>query len=268
MFHTLFERIRRTSGLDTVAISGTSIVMSRCDGRDQVLEHALRAGWEDFERPLPRVFRDAVMQSSGLVVDVGANTGFYALIAGHCGRHVLAFEPVPQVRDILAQNVKANRLTHAIKISSSAASDRRGRATLYMPDPSHGLIETSSSLSAEFQSYASTIEVDVAPLDELLPSGRRIGVVKIDAEGHEAAVLRGAVRVLERDRPVLFVEVLPRAEMEYLTALLAKLDYVDIPLRPEGVLTVESAVRFVPDAWNHAFMPREADRRWILKNNG
>lgn len=268
MFHGLFERIRRAPSLDTVAIAGTSIVMSRCDGRDQVLEHALRAGWEDFERPLPRVFREAVMQNSGVVVDVGANTGFYALIAGHCGRRVLAFEPVPQVRNILAQNVKANRLARTIKISSSAASDRRGRATLYMPDPSHGLIETSSSLNAEFQSYAGTIEVDVAPLDELLPRGRKIGVVKIDAEGHEAAVLRGAARTLERDRPVLFVEVLPRAEMQYLTALLAKLDYVDIPLRSDGVLTVESAVRFVPDAWNHAFMPREADRRWDLKNNG
>lgn len=263
MLRRLLKLTSRTKDLETVALPDSSIVMSRCGGRDQVLEHALRSGWEDFERPLPRVFRNAVVATAGLVVDVGANTGFYALIAGRCGRRVLALEPVPEVRDILARNVRANRLTGAIKISASAASDRRGRATLYMPDASHGLIETSSSLNAEFQTHASTIEVDVALLDELLPAGQKVGVVKIDAEGHEASVIRGAARTIERDRPVLFVEVLPRAEMGYLTDLLTRLDYVDIPLRPNGMFAVEAEVRFVPDAWNHAFLPREGDRRWL-----
>ncbi len=231
--------------------------MARCEGRDQVLEQVLRAGWEDFERPLPRVFRNAVLQSAGLIVDVGANTGLYSLIAGRCGRAVMAFEPVPAIREILQRNVDANRLERAITVMSAALSDRDGCGTLFLPDPSHGLIETSASLDAEFQAHAYTIAVMTTSLDRLVDAATKAGVIKIDAEGHEAAVLRGAAGVIERDRPVLFVEVLPRAEMGFLNELLLRLDYIDVPLVADASLAVAAEVRFVPDAWNHAFLPRE-----------
>ncbi len=258
----MFRRLRRLvyphgpSDLATIPLPGTSIEMSRCGGRDQVLEQALREGWESFEQPLPHRFRDAVLRTTDLVVDVGANTGFYSLLAARCGRRVLAFEPVPGVREILNRNVKANRLEKLIKVSPLAVSDRIGKGTLYMPDPSHGLIETSSSLNVEFKPHASTIEVDLTTLDASLPARRKIGIVKVDAEGHEGAVLRGAEWVIRRDRPILFVEVLPRAETDFLTGLLSRLDYVDVPLGPDGTVGMETEVQFVPDAWNHAFIPR------------
>ena len=94
--------------------------MARCGGRDQVLEQALRDGWEAFEAPLPRIFLKTVARTCGLVVDVGANTGFYSLIAGRCGSRVLAFEPVPTVREILIRNVAANRLEDVVTVSPSA----------------------------------------------------------------------------------------------------------------------------------------------------
>jgi FkbM family methyltransferase len=238
--------------------AGASIKMSRNGGRDQVLEQALREGWEAFETPLPRIFLETIARTTGLVVDVGANTGFYSLLAARRGSNVLAFEPVPAVREILIRNVAGNRLQGKIKISACAASDRAGRATLFVPDPSHGLIETSSSLNEQFQPHASTLEVDVAPLDTLLLPGQKVGVVKIDAEGHEAAVLRGAMGLIARDRPVLFVEVLPAAEMIFMTRLLAEMEYVDIPLPSDGQLSIQPEVHFVANGWNHAFVPREA----------
>ena len=253
---------RRSSHVDdfvTVPLpDGHSIRMSRCGGRDQVLEQALREGWEAFESPLPRIFLDTAKRATDLVVDVGANTGFYSLLAARFGRRVLAFEPVPAVRDILVRNVAGNDFADAIAISASAVSHRTGKATLYQPDPSHGLIETSSSLEAAFQAHANAIEVDVAPLDALLPPGQRVGVVKIDAEGHEASVLRGATGMIARDRPILFVEVLPAAEKDFMTGFLAALGYVDIPLRSDGSLVIEADVQFVPNGWNHAFVAKEA----------
>jgi FkbM family methyltransferase len=237
--------------------ANVSVWMARCGGRDQVLEQALRDGWEAFEAPLPRIFLKTVARTYGLVVDVGANTGFYSLIAGRCGSRVLAFEPVPMVREILIRNVAANHLEGVVTVSPSAVSDRLGRRTLYIPDPSHGLLETSASLDAAFKPHASTIDVDVVPLDALLTARQKVGVVKIDAEGHDAAVLRGATAMIARDRPILFVEVLPRAETDFMTRLLANLRYVDVPLRSDGLLLIEPEVQFVPNGWNHAFVPQE-----------
>ena len=161
------------------------------------------------------------------------------------------------MHEILTRNVAENCLEGAVKVFRSAVSDRLGRATLYIPDPSHGLIETSSSLNAAFKPHTNTIEVDVVTLDALLMTGQKVCVVKIDVEGHEAAVLRGATSMIARDRPILFVEVLPMAEMVFLTRLLTDLRYVSVPLRSDGKMSIEPEVQFVPNAWNHAFVPQE-----------
>lgn len=124
----------------------------------------------------------------GVFADVGANVGFHTVLAaqivGPSGK-VFAIEPVPTTLKILRANLVRHNLQ--VVVLAAAASDVPGHRSLEV-DPSY----RSGAAFAD-----SGIEVRAAPLDELLPDVA-VDVLKIDVEGAEPLVLRGAHRVLER----------------------------------------------------------------------
>ena len=79
------------------------VVMSTDGGRDHVASTIARTGWRSFEQPLPQVLAAIATEARGAVYDVGANTGFYSLLARHVNRRVpvRAFEPYPPVLELL-----------------------------------------------------------------------------------------------------------------------------------------------------------------------
>ena len=238
--------------------------MARQGGRDQVAALVGRQGWEAFERPLPAVFYRAAAKWPGLVLDVGANTGFYTLLAAsaHRANRVVAFEPVPDVLDLLDQNVRGNFLQDRVRLVRCAVSDCNGHGTLYLPKADHGNIETSASLSQDFKAdHSGTIPILKRTLDRVLfrPSlvMRRVSLIKIDVEGCEALVLRGAHRTIRRHRPIIFIEILWRADMAELNAIAASHGYEDVRLRADGAHIVAQDVVYDAEAWNHALVPKE-----------
>jgi len=237
--------------------------MLRSQPRDQIAEAIAATDWKYYERPMPEIYFSHVKKNPGLVIDIGINTGFYAFLATTASdnNRVLGFEPDPRVRSFLQENITLNQLTDRISVSPLALSDRQGHATLYLPDPGHGLVETSNSLDPAFQAYSDTLEVTVSPLDDFLFDapwqGKRVSTIKIDVEGHEREVLDGACRTIAEWRPMIFVEVLTRADHAALSQMIAGHRYVDVPLRPDGGLSAQSEVAFDPTAWNHAFVPAE-----------
>jgi FkbM family methyltransferase len=241
-----------------------SFRMARNDNRDQVANLAASAGWDAFERPLPRYFYRAVQRSAGgLIVDVGANSGFYSLLAASSSElvRVLAIEPVPYVFDILRRNVRANGLRGRVRLLQCAASDQNGSGALFMPTQEHGLIETSASLRSDFKNaHSGTIRVRLRSLDRMIRGWRlaypRVAVIKIDVEGCEQAVLSGARRTILSNKPIIFLEILPEASLEALAAFL-EADYADVQLSADGRVSVHSRIEANPSAWNHALVPRE-----------
>lgn len=235
------------------------IRMFRRGGQDQVAQALWWHGLRGFEHPLPTLFRAVVDGSKGLVLDVGANTGLYSLIAAATGREVHAFEPYAPVVALLRANLELNGLADAVTVLEAAVTDHDGSAKLYVPDVTHArageLVETSASLDAAFKdNVGAEVDVEVTSLDSYW---HRLGeppvaVVKIDVEGHEAAVLHGALDLLERCRPVVFVEVLGTAEP--INAIKERLEYVDVRLRDVEAIFGD-VVRFDRDAWNHALIP-------------
>jgi FkbM family methyltransferase len=230
---------------------------------DLVATTVAARGWQVFERPMPEIFAAYCCANPGLVVDVGINTGFYALLACrvHDGNLVLGFEPDRQVRSRLYQNIRLNALETRILASPLALSDRVGEANLYIPMQHHGLVESSSSLEASFKGeHSEIISIGLSTLDAILSSPlwrkNAVSVIKIDVEGHEHAVLSGAFQIVSVWRPVIFIEILDRGDFAALTSMIGELRYVDIPLRLDE-LTVKSSVSFDSTAWNHAFVPVE-----------
>jgi FkbM family methyltransferase len=161
----------------------------RCDLRDMIArEMCLTGGYAPLEAALVR----AVLPAGGTFVDVGANIGFFTLLAaarvGAAGR-VVALEPHPEIAAVLRGNVAMNALPN-VQVMQLAAADAAGTATLAGFEGGNWGVSTIAHGSAE---GAPAFEVRCAPLDEVL---REAGVqtaelVKVDVEGAEPRVLRG-----------------------------------------------------------------------------
>lgn len=135
-------------------------------------------------------------------VDVGANVGKYSEMLLRCGFDtVVAFEPHPDcLPDLLAlQDQYAGRL----KIEPFALGSSAGRVPLYFNPENLALASLSEEAnSVSYVSNSSTIEVEVITLDSYFSgSSELIDLLKIDVEGSEGDVLRGAQEVLEKYPP-------------------------------------------------------------------
>lgn len=158
------------------------------------------AGWVR-SRSTNVVFRaiDSLVSRGDVALDIGAADGvFSARLLPLVGRrgHVHAFEPNPLRTDDL-QRIGGQGLTiHAI-----ALSDRAGEATLRVPvrdgEPSGGMGSLESPHS-KIGGQAGEVRVPVARLSDVLTDLARLDFVKCDVEGHERAVLAGALPLLER----------------------------------------------------------------------
>lgn len=135
-------------------------------------------------------------------IDVGAWYGPWSLALGRHFDRVVAFEPNPAVANRLR-----GALPHNVELIESAVSDRAGTATLQSPATlgAEGVGTLVSGDAAPVQSGWTTTEVATCTLDSL--DLEAVDFVKIDAEGHELAVLTGARKMFEEHRPVLVVEL-------------------------------------------------------------
>ena len=136
------------------------------------------------------------------VVDVGANIGTHAVpfatAVGASGR-VIAFEPQSLSHHMLCGNVALNCLTN-VEVLQQAAGEALGRIKVPVIAP-----ETNTNFAAvSIGGDADGEEIDLVTLDSLALGSCRL--IKIDVEGMEAGVIRGARATIAAHRPVLFVE--------------------------------------------------------------
>jgi FkbM family methyltransferase len=166
----------------------------------------------------------------GDFIDAGASIGIYtvdiATFLGKRGR-VLALEPNPQVRIRLEENVRLNHCENVI-VSDVAVAAAPGPAQLYVPrfgDSAWASLSSEWVDGSQWVDDREVIDVEATTLDaEVARHGLRPAVVKIDVEGLETEVLRGAVSVLEQ-RPALFTEIVEENVAEVVPAL-ARLGYL------------------------------------------
>jgi FkbM family methyltransferase len=145
-------------------------------------------------------------------VDVGANEGVFSLLAaqrvGPAGR-VLAVEPSDREMERLRRGVVMNGLGGVVTCVQTALGETSGRAVLHVANSEHAGHNTLGAFVYASVSNRGDEPVRVMTLDDLVGKHEldRIDLVKIDVEGAELQVLRGAVRVLEEMRPMLLLEV-------------------------------------------------------------
>ena len=167
------------------------------------------------------------LRAGDTVLDVGAHTGYYTLLAstlvGEEGR-VWAFEPAPRNARYLRGNVEANGREN-VRVTEAAVSDEEGTARF-----GGGTGTGTGRLTDE-----GDLEVRTLTLDGFCERHRLDpAVVKIDVEGAEARVLRGADDVLRTAGPVLFLSIHGRDVREACMALLASAGYRFEPVDGDG----------------------------------
>lgn len=138
--------------------------------------------------------------------DVGANTGYFGVMAAFLGKGKIftyAFEPVKEFNETEEETLKLNRLEGSCSIFNIALSDKEGKAEIF-------LAGTGTSLSKEFlgDNLKPSRKVSMYKLDNFVKLKRLqlADFLKIDVEGHEFSVLRGAERVIKESLPVIWYE--------------------------------------------------------------
>ena len=177
-------------------------------------------------------FLPALCDRARVSVDVGANLGGYTLLLRKHSARVIAYEPNP---DLATRLERVFRLSRSVEVRRCALSDTSGLAALRVPsDHGRSTIEAANDIGGR---EASPVEVETRRLDE--EGLGEVGFIKIDVEGHELAVLRGAEGILRRCQPALLIEASEELVPGALVAIQAFLE----PLGYRGCVAENGSLR-------------------------
>jgi FkbM family methyltransferase len=210
--------------------------------KDVILAPALMGGF--YEKIELDAF-ERLAAISGTIVDIGANIGLYCCVAADrapAGCKVVAFEPVPENLRYLRRNLEDNGLAERVVVEEQAVGQTGGKIDIYLLE---GSTARHSASPKNVRNSTTSIAVPVVSLDDYIRQfrDRSIDLIKVDVEGYESAVLRGARRVLQENRPTLFIEYVPGNLLncgfrpdEFLDIIFEIYDYVLVVDEPKATL--------------------------------
>lgn len=158
--------------------------------------------------PLTAFLRNRAKQTEGAILDVGANVGLVAaeLARFQPERPVIAFEPAPETSRRAAATFALNRLNN-VRLLPAAVGDTDAEITFYSA-PGHSDYASAHPTDTHLAIAWTETRVPSVTLDTMQSQSMfgRVGLLKVDVEGHEFAALRGAKTLLSQDRPHILLE--------------------------------------------------------------
>jgi FkbM family methyltransferase len=223
----------------------------------------------DFEARVQRVY-EAVLRPGDVAIDVGAHRGRHLIPMARCvapiGR-VLAFEPLPVCREYLAASFARDwpDLGAIVTVHDCALGESSGRAEFVIARDAigySGLRERTYDVPTSLE----RIPVDVRRLDEFALNLASLAYIKIDAEGGELHILRGAREAIEKFRPVVTFEFGASAIGQYGVTVLEMADFwiergyhlVDILGRPLPTRDAFAESATLQQIWDYVALPEGA----------
>ncbi len=155
---------------------------------------------------------ECLAKESTTIIDVGGSIGDYTCVGAAnlpADGKLIVFEPVPENIGYIQKNVVQNGLTEKVVIEPKAAGDSVGELTIHLVEGSVGT-HTAGTTNNE-ATISGSITVPIVSMDSYLAEHKlkSIDILKIDVEGYDGFVLRGAKNILVNDKPTLFVEFVP-----------------------------------------------------------
>jgi FkbM family methyltransferase len=155
------------------------------------------------------------MEIAGSVIDVGANIGNHTIFFSKImNKKVYAFEPHDKAYSVLKLNISTNGVRDLVIPIEKAISSKNGTVGIYSPEADNlGMAKTVGSGTIT----ATTLDNEIG--------SEKIGLIKIDIEGHELEALKGAQRILKTHRPVLVIEASDKKSKKVIDEYLIKFKY-------------------------------------------
>lgn len=208
------------------------------------------------------------LNPQSVILDIGANIGWYSLNLSKYvpSGKIIAFEPVPRTFWLLKKNIELNGVRN-VQLRNTGLSDKKGEFEFYYNPKLTG----ATSLRNLGTGRGRKVKCKVERLDDIAPIlPPRIDFIKCDVEGAELFVIRGALNILKKTKPVLFLEMLRKwsAKFEYhpndIIELLGTLDY-SCYCAKSGRLTRISKITDKTEETNFYFLNNKKHARFLKK---
>lgn len=196
--------------------------MNDCGGRDQVVAAINQGGWRAYETPLPEVIAKLCNGMKPIFLDVGANTGYYSLIAATTGaKKVYAFETERSTHKILLTNIIESSMgsriavydeyvglpDHALMLEKEKGGLKPSKITLSFNQ------DLTINHSAEFEIKSTSIDAFEAAHKSELKNQQTL--IKIDASYVAPQVLEGGIDFVSIHRPVILLAVSSESDVAF-----------------------------------------------------
>jgi FkbM family methyltransferase len=269
-----FHKHWPVSGTVNLLLPGNEKLVLWSKGDDYISTQAYWKGFKGYEDTSVWLFYH-LAKHSNVIIDAGANIGYFSLIAAKAnpGAQVFAFEPMPDIVARFEKNRQLNNLQN-ISIQSMAVGETDGKIILYTPIAPPG-VALAVSAKEGWLSNTTTSKAKVTTLDTWCRQNQtgKTSLVKIDCELFEDAVLRGMAAILEKDKPVLLVEILFPESTEVgntgkfsnyqeIESLLKKHGYTFYLINSSALVQVDHLI-YNPDCRNYLFSAKPPEKRYL-----
>ena len=186
----------------------------------------------NFEGETLRLWYEISKEVNGLVLDIGAFSGIYSLVAASANKqsNIIAFEPHPNNFDLLCKNIQINGFSN-ITLDNRAISNKTGKVVFYNEDRDNQAPGLTLINHPYVDPESSSISCAAISFKEYLESNHKeqvLSLVKLDIERAELIVLRDGIERLQKDQTIIFCEILDRESIFPIHSLFNKIDYVFI----------------------------------------
>lgn len=200
------DRVHQNEGLPYNLVEGLPDIY--LDPFSELIGHTWVAGvvWD---KPLIQKFYSVLAAHNEffVVLDLGAQTGSFSLLAKYFpNSHWYSFEPIQEAADTLKANLRLNNIQN-VSVYQMAASDSSGSAILKLPLQDAWGLATLGSNVLRFTPVTER-KVECIDLDSFVAANHieKVHFMKLDTEGWELYILRGAANLIRRDHPVILME--------------------------------------------------------------
>ncbi|RIJ32317.1 FkbM family methyltransferase [Henriciella mobilis] len=175
------------------------------EGRQKAIESGHIGDY--YEVALERLYSD-ILSHGGSALDGGANSGLHSITMAKRladpNARVIAVEPQPDLIAALEKWAAADGVTDSIQVVNAALTEEPGEAVFFV-DSDNPALSSLRVMHDEREELIHEIKTKCLPIDDVV-GDTKLSFIKLDLEGGEFGALRGARKVIERDKPLIVFE--------------------------------------------------------------